>query len=173
MTGLISRKNGIEFAIREAMAMFVGRLKGHQVNYIDDANFDARKMLAKQIHGCKCLERRNISGAGHHGIGLRALVGRRPLPNSNSNGAMLDCGIHVEPLKSELFGPGRNSPNLSPRVSRLKGKPGLGPQKRRFSLPMGAAGSAKGTGRPRRLRPDSSRQKQTSCPCRTLVACPW
>jgi len=49
--GLVDRKQGVEIAIGEAVGMLGGSLDGHQVNDIDDSNFDIGEMAAEEIHG--------------------------------------------------------------------------------------------------------------------------
>ncbi len=83
--------------------MFRGGLDGHQVNHVDYADFNVGEMLTEQIHGGESFERWNISGAGHHHVGLRPLIIRSPLPNTDSARAMLDGGIHIEKLQCRLL----------------------------------------------------------------------
>src|SRR5437879_13611992 len=80
----------VERTVGEAMRMFGLGLDGHQVNHIDDPDLDISKVLAQQIDGRKRLERRDISGTGHHHIRIASLVVRSPLPDSDSIRAMLD-----------------------------------------------------------------------------------
>src|SRR5260370_5656097 len=101
--GLVGCEEGIEFTVGEAMRMFAGRLDGHQVDDVDDADFNVGEMLTEQIHGGKSFEGWNVTGAGHHHVGLRPLIVRSPLPNTDSARAMLDGEIHIEKLQCRLF----------------------------------------------------------------------
>src|ERR1700730_4656191 len=60
-------------------------------------------MLAQQIDGRQGFERWDISSTGHHHIRFAGLVVRSPLPDSDSNRAMLDGGLHVQPLQCRLL----------------------------------------------------------------------
>src|ERR1700738_4203319 len=92
---LVGCEDGVELRVREAVGMFGGRLNGHQVNDIDDADFDVGELLTEQIHGGKSFESWNIAGTGHYHIRLSALIGRSPLPNTDSVCAVLDSRFHV------------------------------------------------------------------------------
>src|ERR1700752_273676 len=100
---LVSTKHRIELAIRETMWMLAGRLKCHQVHYVDDANFEVGKMLTEEVNGGQSLERGNIAGAGHYYVRFGHLIIARPGPDTESNGTVLDGAIHVEPLQFRLL----------------------------------------------------------------------
>src|SRR2546428_8986947 len=78
-------------------------MDGHQVNHIDDADLDVWKMLAQKVYGGKCLQCWDVSGTGHDHIRLAPVVGRSPLPDSDSIRAMLDRRFHIEPLQRGLL----------------------------------------------------------------------
>src|SRR5208282_1085544 len=83
--------------------MLAWRLKGHQVDYVDDAYFDLRDMGMKQLHRRERLKGWYVSAAGHYYVGFRPLVVGRPFPNADSRRAMFYCVIHREPLRRGLF----------------------------------------------------------------------
>ncbi len=70
-------------------------LKRHEIDHIDDAKFDVRKVLAKQIHGGQRFEGRHIARASHDRVRLAALISTGPGPDANSVGAMLNRRLHV------------------------------------------------------------------------------
>src|SRR6185369_7620541 len=100
---LVGAKHRIELAIRETMWLLGGRLKRHQVHYVDDANFEIWEMLTEQVNGGEGLQRGNIAGAGHHHVRFSTLIIARPGPDTKSNGTVLDGGIHIEPLQFRLL----------------------------------------------------------------------
>ena len=85
---LVRGEHGVELAVGQPMRMFARGLEGHKIDHIDDADSDVREMPAQQIHGRKGLECWDISGTGHHDIGLASPVGRGPLPDPDSVRAM-------------------------------------------------------------------------------------
>src|SRR6185436_20630029 len=93
----------IELAIRETMWMLAGRLKRHQVYYVNNANLEVGEMLTEQVNGGQGLQRGNIAGAGHHYVRFGTLIIARPGPDTESNGTVLDGGLHVEPLQFRLL----------------------------------------------------------------------
>src|SRR6185437_15071585 len=70
--GRVAAEHGIEFTVGKTMRMFARGLKGHQVHYIYDADFDVRKLPAQQVNRRSGLKRGDISRAGHHHIRLLA-----------------------------------------------------------------------------------------------------
>ena len=91
--------------------MLAVRLEHHQIDHIDDANFQLWEMLAQKIDGGQRLHGGDISGAGHDDIWLPALVVAGPFPNADACGAMFDGGIHVQPLQGWLF-PGNDDVDI-------------------------------------------------------------
>src|SRR6185503_19611376 len=85
---LVGAKHRIELAIRETMWMLAGRLKRHQVHYVDNANFEVGEMLTEQVNGGQSLQRRNIAGAGHHYVRFGTLIIAGPGPDTESNGTV-------------------------------------------------------------------------------------
>ena len=54
--------------------------------------------MAQQVDRCKGFQGRNIAGTGQHHIRLAILIVACPSPDADAGGAMLDCGVHVQPL---------------------------------------------------------------------------
>src|SRR5690349_18711066 len=80
----IRREHGIEFAVGQAMGMFSRRLKRHQIDDVNDADFDIRKVLPQEIHRGKSLQRRDVASACHHDIRCSALIRTRPGPDADA-----------------------------------------------------------------------------------------
>src|SRR5579875_437559 len=96
--GAIGGENTVVLLVGQPMRMQTRRLQSHEVNNIDDTNFDVGDMLAQPIHGGKSLQSRYVAGAGHNHIGLTALIVTGPLPYAHSRRAMLDSFAHTKPL---------------------------------------------------------------------------
>ena len=60
-------------------------------------------MLPQQVHCRQSFQGWDVSGAGHDGVRLTALVSRGPLPNSDSIRAMRNGRFHIEPLQGRLL----------------------------------------------------------------------
>ena len=60
-------------------------------------------MLADQVDRRQRLQRRHVAAAGHHDVGLAALVVGGPFPNAEAGSAMLDGLVHREPLRRRLL----------------------------------------------------------------------
>jgi hypothetical protein len=60
-------------------------------------------MLAQQLHRRQRFERGHVTAAGHDHIRLSALVVAGPRPDAEARGAVLDGGVHVEPLRGRLL----------------------------------------------------------------------
>ena len=65
--------------------------------------FKSGKLLPQHLHGGQRFQRRHVSRAGHHHVGLAAAVVAGPFPDAKSRRAMFDGRIHVEPLQLRLF----------------------------------------------------------------------
>ena len=57
----------------------------------------------KQIDGRECLQRGHVAAAGHHHVGLAALVVAGPFPDADAGGAVLDRLVHGQPLRRGLL----------------------------------------------------------------------
>lgn len=83
--------------------MFAARRQRHQVDDIDGADFQFREMLVQQVDGGQHFQGRYIAGAGHHDVRFLTLVVACPCPDADAHRAMLDRGVHVQPLRSWLL----------------------------------------------------------------------
>ncbi len=68
-------------------------------------------MLAQQGDRRQGFERRHVAGAGHDDLRLAVLVVAGPGPDADAGGAVLDGGIHVEPLGRGLL-PGHDDVHI-------------------------------------------------------------
>src|SRR5882672_4074786 len=59
----VGSEHGIKFGIGESVRMFAGRLQGHEVHDIDDADLEIGKMLAKKIDRGQRFQSLHIAGA--------------------------------------------------------------------------------------------------------------
>lgn len=85
------------------MWMLVFRLERHQIHHIDYPYFQFRKMLPENLNSCNRFKRVYISRAGHHHIRLKAFIVTGPFPDAQTDHAMFDRRIHIEPLHFGLF----------------------------------------------------------------------
>ncbi len=83
--------------------MFLVRLQGHEVHHVHHSHPQFRQVGAQQAHGRKSLQRRDISCAGHHHVGLAPRIVPGPLEDADSRRAVLDRRVDVEPLGLRLL----------------------------------------------------------------------
>src|SRR3984957_15940268 len=76
--------------LAQSVRMLIAGLESHQIDDIDDPNFQIGQVVAQDRHGGQNLERRRVTAASHHDIRFRILVVARPLPDADSLGAMYD-----------------------------------------------------------------------------------
>ena len=117
---LVLREQRIEVSIRQAVRMLFRRLQFHQVHHVDDADFQFRQMLAKQLHGGQSLQSRHVAAAGHHHVRLAALVVAGPFPDAQALGAVLDRLVHGQPLRRGLLA-GDNDVDVVPAAQAVVG----------------------------------------------------
>ena len=79
------------------------RLQLHQVDDVDHADFQLGQMLAQDGHGGERLQRGHVAAAGHDHVGRDALVVAGPLPDADALGAVLDGGVHRQPLRRRVL----------------------------------------------------------------------
>ena len=103
MIGLSLVKRASKSWSRQAVRVLAGRLQLHQVDDVDDAHLQLRQVLAEQLHGRQRLQRGHVAAAGHHHVGLAALVVAGPLPDADAGGAVLDRLVHRQPLRRRLL----------------------------------------------------------------------
>src|SRR4029450_3576338 len=85
------------------MRMLALWLQFHQVDDVDDADLQRRKMLAEEIYGSQRFQRWYVSATGHHDVWFSSFVIARPFPDSDASRAMFDRLVHRQPLRGRLF----------------------------------------------------------------------
>ena len=65
--------------------------------------FRFRQLAAQDGYGGQSFERRYVACAGHDNVGLTALIVAGPLPDTDALAAMIDGGIHRQPLRSRML----------------------------------------------------------------------
>ena len=85
------------------MWMFGRRLQFHQINNINDTDFNHWRNGAQQVNRCEGFKGGNIATTCHDHIGFGATIITGPIPDTNAHAAMFDRRIHVEPLRRWLF----------------------------------------------------------------------
>src|SRR5215203_3266750 len=75
----------------------------HQVNDVDHADLEVRRILSQPVGGGHGLQGRDVASATQHDVRLAALVVAGPLPRGGSRGGMLYRRLHVEPLQLGLL----------------------------------------------------------------------
>src|SRR5512132_3022918 len=84
------------------MRVLALRLQFHQVNNVDDADLQSRKMLAEEIYRSQRFQCWYVSATGHHDIWFCSFVIARPFPDPDASRAMFDRLVHRQPLRSRL-----------------------------------------------------------------------
>src|SRR5512133_309238 len=78
-------------------------LQFHQIDNIDDADLQRRKMLAEEIYGSQRFQRWYVSATRHHDVWFCSFIIARPFPDSDASRAMFDRLVHRQPLRGRLF----------------------------------------------------------------------
>src|ERR1700733_4382695 len=100
---LVNGKQRIEIAIRKSVRMFALRHKPEKVDDVHETDFQITEALLQncnrreRLHGC------DIPGAGHHHIGIAAVIAGGPVPNADAFGAMLYGVLHRKVLEMLLL----------------------------------------------------------------------
>ena len=84
MTGLSVGEQRVELGVGQAVRVLGVGLEPHQVDDVDDPDLEVGQVLAQEVDGRQRLERRDVAGAGHHDVGLAALVVARPVPDADA-----------------------------------------------------------------------------------------
>ena len=100
---LVGREQGVELVVGQPVRMLLLVLQAHEVDHVDEADLELRQVLADQVDRCECLDRRDVPGAGHHDVGLAALVVGRPVPDPDAAGAVEDRLVHRQPVGAGLL----------------------------------------------------------------------
>src|ERR1019366_7346730 len=74
-----------------------------QVDDVDHPNFEVGQMLAHDGDGGERLQRGYVAAAGHDHVRRNGLVVAGPLPDADAFGAVLDGGVHRQPLWRRMF----------------------------------------------------------------------
>jgi hypothetical protein len=93
----------VEVGVAEAVRVLGLRLQPHQVDDVDHADFQVGEVLAHDGHGGERLQRGYIAAADHDHVGQSAFVVRCPLPDTDARGAVLDGGVHRQPLRGRVL----------------------------------------------------------------------
>ncbi len=101
--GLILGKVHVIISIGQTVGMLRGRLQAHEVNHVDNADFQLRQVLAQNGHSTQHFESRSVAAASQNYIGLLPGIVRRPFPNADSLGAVLNRLLHCKPLMAGVL----------------------------------------------------------------------
>src|SRR4029450_12247635 len=82
---LVGGEQRVEIVIREAMRVLARGLQRHEIDYVDDAYLQIGSVPSKEVDSGKGLQRRHVTAARHHDIGLAALVVAGPLPDAEAS----------------------------------------------------------------------------------------
>src|SRR5438045_6692073 len=85
------------------MRMLALRLQFHQVDDVDNADLQRRKVLAEEIYGSQRFQRWYVSATRHYDVWFRSFVIARPFPDPNARRTMFDHLVHREQLRNRLF----------------------------------------------------------------------
>jgi len=100
---LVPGEELVEVRVAQPMRVLGLRLQLHEVDDVDHADFQLRQMAAHNRDGGERFERGHVAAAGHDHVGCNALVVARPLPDADALGAVLDGGVHRQPLRRRMF----------------------------------------------------------------------
>ena len=103
MTGLSRVNSSSKSVSLSPCGCSVWRLELHEVDDIDDADFQVGQMLAQDGDGGQGFEGGHVAAAGHDDVRRGVLVVAGPLPDADALGAMLDGGVHGQPLRRGVF----------------------------------------------------------------------
>ena len=100
---LVLREQLVEIDVAQPVGMLGPRLQLHQIDDIHHPDLQARQMLPHNGHRGKSLQRRHIATTRHDHVRRHPLVIAGPLPDADSLAAVLDRGIHRQPLRRRVF----------------------------------------------------------------------
>ena len=99
----VAREQGVEIRVRQAVRVLARRLQLHQVDHVDDPHLELGEIATHQLDRGERLERGHVPGAGHDHVGLPPAVAARPFPDADAAAAVLDGGVHAQPLRSRVL----------------------------------------------------------------------
>ena len=76
------------------MRVHAVRLQFHQIDHVDEADFQIRQVVAQDGRGGERFQSRGIAAARDYDVGFLPLVVGRPIPDGNALRAVLDCLFH-------------------------------------------------------------------------------
>ena len=103
MTGLSLVKSSSKSDVAQAVRVLALRLQLHEVDDVDHPDLQLGQMLAHDGDGGERLQRGHVAAAGHDHVGRDALVVAGPLPDADALGAVLDGGVHRQPLRRRVL----------------------------------------------------------------------
>src|SRR5689334_6181749 len=92
---LVRGEQVVEIAVAQSVRMLGARLQAHQIDDVDDTDFQAWEMLAHDRYRGERLQRGNIAAARHDDIRRAVLVVAGPLPDADALRAVLDGRVHA------------------------------------------------------------------------------
>ena len=95
--------SAVVIRVAQPVRMLAGGLQPHQIDDVDDPDFQLGQMLAQDGNRRQNLQRRRVAAARHHHVRLAALIVAGPLPDAEAFRAMHDGGIHAQPLRQRVF----------------------------------------------------------------------
>src|SRR6202453_1636624 len=100
---LVFGEERVVLPFSEAVGMLCGGLELHQIDDIDNPNFQFGQMLAQEGNSSENLQGGCVAAAGHDHVRLAALVVAGPLPDAETFGAVDDRLIHSQPLRQSVL----------------------------------------------------------------------
>ena len=100
---LVPGKEDVEIFVTQAVRVFAGGLQAHEIDHVDDADLQFRKIAAQHFNRGEGFQSWHVTGASHDDIRFAALIVAGPGPNADAGRAMLNSALNVEPLRGGLF----------------------------------------------------------------------
>jgi len=100
---LVLGEEFVKIHVAQPMRVLGLRLQLHEVDDVDHPYFQVRQMLAHNGDGGKRLQRGHVATTGHDHVGRNILVIAGPRPDADALGAVLDGGVHRQPLRRRVF----------------------------------------------------------------------
>lgn len=100
---LIVGEDGGVFGIGKSMRMVAIRNQLEEIDDVDEADLDGRKVFSQERRGREGFLGHNIPARGYYQVRLPSSTIRSPIPHSDTLGAMYDGVLHAEVLQMILF----------------------------------------------------------------------
>jgi hypothetical protein len=91
-------EDAVDLAVREPVRVLALVLQPHDVDDVDQPHLEVGQVPAQQVGRGHGLQRRHVTRAAEHDIGLVAVAAARPVPDAQSARAVGDGLIHGQPL---------------------------------------------------------------------------